>query len=276
MGGPEDEAEVAVDDLEGGQPGDGEVGGYERVVGEGDFHGAGGCEDGVALPEDEGDGDQGGEVRGEFGALAADGEVVEQDGDGEDDGAFLGGYAEGGYEGYGGEAGRAARAFGFEGFQVEEEGCEDGSGGEEVGASDHVGDGFGEDGVDGPEGSDEESGQAGAGETQGEGVREEHVAGVEQEVDGVIAGGVVGVAENRIVEEIREGGEGAVEAALAVGPPVGVLEDEGEIFGGGGAEAGVVEEEAAVVEDEGSGEGVDAGEEGEGDEGEGEERDAGC
>ena len=113
--------------------------------------------------------------------------------------------------------------------------------------------------MDGPKRGDLAAAPAVAGETQGEAVDKEHVPCVEEEVDPVVPGGRVGVAEDRVIEEIGERGEGPVESAFAVRPPIGVVDDQGEVFSGGGAKSGVFEDEAAIVHRKAGGEGVGLG-----------------
>jgi len=73
---------------------------------------------------------------------------------------------------------------------------------------------------------------------------------MQQEVEPVIAAGLFAVSQNRVVKEVREGSEGTVKAALAVGPPVSVVQDQLNVGGGCVAQAWVVEDEPAVIQNE--------------------------
>ena len=94
--------------------------------------------------------------------------------------------------------------------------------------------------MNGPDGGDENRRPQFPYQPQRQAVNQQDVAGMQQKIDPVIAAGLVAVAENRVVEEIRERGEGPVEAALAVGPPVGSMKDQPDILRGGCAQARIL------------------------------------
>ena len=99
-----------------------------------------------------------------------------------------------------------------------------------------------------PQRRDEERGPRLANQPDRQRVNEQHVARVQQEVDRVIAEGLFAVAQHRVIEEVGQSGEGSIEAALAVWPPVGVAEDQAEIRGGQFADARVVQQQPSVVQ----------------------------
>ena len=63
---------------------------------------------------------------------------------------------------------------------------------------------------------------------------------MQQEIDPVIARGLVAIAEDRVVDEISEGGNGPIQAALAVGPPVSPVEDQAYVLWSGFAKTRVL------------------------------------
>ena len=104
--------------------------------------------------------------------------------------------------------------------------------------------------MDSPDGGDEDRRPQLPHQPQRQSVHQQDVAGMQQEIDPVIAGGLVAVAEDRVVEEIRERGDGPIEAALAVGPPVSLVEDQADVLRGGFANAWILQKQALVVKSE--------------------------
>ena len=67
------------------------------------------------------------------------------------------------------------------------------------------------------------------------------------EVDPVVAGGVLAVAQSRVVEQVRKRGQRPEQPALPVRPPVGVPEDEVEILRRGRADPRILQNQPAIV-----------------------------
>ena len=80
-----------------------------------------------------------------------------------------------------------------------------------------------------------------------------------QQVDQVVAERVRRVAEDGVVEEIGERRDGTIEIAVGVRPPVRVLEDLRDVVEGELADPWILENDDLAVEDEGAGEGVGVG-----------------
>src|ERR1700734_640370 len=70
---------------------------------------------------------------------------------------------------------------------------------------------------------------------------------------------MLAISEHRVVEQIRQRGEGPVQPALAVTPPVSVLDNQPEILRAGLANPRICEEQPLVVEYESGGEGIRIG-----------------
>ena len=85
---------------------------------------------------------------------------------------------------------------------------------------------------------------------------------VQQEVQHVISGRAVGVAQDRIVQEERRGSERPVEAVGAIGIPVVPGENQPDIGGRDSADARIVADHAAAVEGQVEPEGIQVGGEG--------------
>ena len=90
----------------------------------------------------------------------------------------------------------------------------------------------------------------------------------------MVPGGLVAIAEDRVVEKIRKRSKGAVQAGFPGGPPIGVFENECDIFGRDLADARI-EENAVVVEDEPGLKGIREGQQGKRTEGEGRQQGTG-
>ena len=101
--------------------------------------------------------------------------------------------------------------------------------------------------MDSPDGGDENRRPQLPHQPQRESVHQQDVAGMQQEIDPVVAGGLAAVAEDRVVEEIGERGDGPIEAALAVGPPVSPVKNQADVLRGGFANARILQKEALVV-----------------------------
>lgn len=82
----------------------------------------------------------------------------------------------------------------------------------------------------------------------------------------MVSGRSIFVAEDRIVEQVRQRRHGPVQAALADRPPVGVVEDQVDVVAGRRVNPRVLEDERFVVEGEPGAKGVGVREEGDGDE----------
>jgi hypothetical protein len=113
--------------------------------------------------------------------------------------------------------------------------------------------------MDGPDGGDEDRRPRLPHQPQRQGVHQQDVAGMQQEIDPVIAGWLVSVAEDRVVEKIGERGDGPIEATLAVGPPVSLVENQADVLWGGLAKARVLQKEALVIKREAGAERVRVG-----------------
>ncbi len=269
-GGGEEQAGVVAEDGEGAGEAFDADGAKERVEEEGGVFVTGEAlsESGVAEREvdeegpDEQDGAREPEVEGaELQASQVEGE--EGDG-GVGDGGFF--CEEGDEEDKRGEGGAEWAGERVAAGQQNDEAEEEKDGGEDFGAADDVGDGFGMDGVD-RENEGGDGGNVGAAEqAAGEHPDEARGAGVEEDVDEVVAervevvrGVVEGEGKERegAIEAVTEGG-GIGEAALGK-PPVaepdgfevgerldaGVFDDEGDVVVGEAVgETGEVTEEA--------------------------------
>ena len=65
----------------------------------------------------------------------------------------------------------------------------------------------------------------------------------------MISGGLFAVPQNRIVEKVRKSGERPIQSGFSGGPPIGVFENQRDVFGREFANAGI-EKKTFVVEDE--------------------------
>jgi hypothetical protein len=71
---------------------------------------------------------------------------------------------------------------------------------------------------------------------------------VQEEIDPVIAGGVVGVAEGVIIEQVGQGGQWPVESADCLRVPIVFVEDGPDVIGAGIAQAWVFEDDEFVIQ----------------------------
>ena len=81
-------------------------------------------------------------------------------------------------------------------------------------------------------------------------IHQRSVQPVNQEIDQVIPGGVGRVAEDGVVEEVRQGGQRAIEAADGLGPPVVFVKDQPQVRAIELAQARVIHDEELVIESE--------------------------
>ncbi|MGC4082362.1 MAG: hypothetical protein QM736_09715 [Vicinamibacterales bacterium] len=79
---------------------------------------------------------------------------------------------------------------------------------------------------------------------------------MQQQVERVVSRRLLAVAENRVVEQIARRRERTIEAALAVGPPIRVLQDQAQVLGGGGMHAWIAQNQLPAVEHEAGAEAV--------------------
>jgi hypothetical protein len=172
--------------------------------------------------------------------------------------------------------------------QIRQEPAEDTKGREQVRAADDVGHGFGRQRVDGPQCGDwGRRGRVGPAKAASgfsrtviggfsrtgrtdepchHHIHQQNVDDVQEQVDGVVPGGPVLVAEDRVVEQIRQRRQRPIETAFADRPPVRVLNDQIEVRARRGVDARVLEDQRFVIEREAGAERVCVGEDGEGDE----------
>jgi hypothetical protein len=85
-------------------------------------------------------------------------------------------------------------------------------------------------------------------EPPGKGEDQKDIPGMEQEIDPMIPGRMAGIAEDRVIEEVRQGGDGPIQAAFPSGPPIGMLEDQRQIVERGFVDPAVTEDESAIIE----------------------------
>ena len=64
---------------------------------------------------------------------------------------------------------------------------------------------------------------------------------MQQEIDPVIPGGLTGVAEDCVIEQVRKCGEGAIKSCLSPGPPIRMMENQTDVFRGNCPNAGIFE-----------------------------------
>src|ERR1700693_6263000 len=61
-------------------------------------------------------------------------------------------------------------------------------------------------------------------------VHQHDVSSMQEEIDPVISSWLILVPENRVVEQIRDGGKGTIESGLARRPPVRVLKNQADVL----------------------------------------------
>ena len=88
---------------------------------------------------------------------------------------------------------------------------------------------------------------------------QQHVSRVQQEVQPVIAGRAIAIAEYRVVEQVRQGGNRAIKTGFAMRPPIGVLKNEIQVLRRGLPYARVLQDQRFVVQREAGAEGIRIG-----------------
>jgi len=63
-------------------------------------------------------------------------------------------------------------------------------------------------------------------------------------------------AEDRVVEQIRQGGNRAIETGFAMGPPIGVPKNHIQVFGRGSPQPRVLQNQRFIVQGEPGAEGI--------------------
>ena len=154
----------------------------------------------------------------------------------------------------------AALAFGA--LQVDQKAAQQSHAGQQVRPPDHVCYRFRERRVHRPQRRDPDAGPPVANETPRQGIYQQHVSRVQEKVDAVIARGMVGVTQERIVEQIGKCGEWTIQAAFTIRPPIGVLQDQLEVFGSSLVNSRVLKEKPAIVQHETGAERIGVGQQG--------------
>ena len=72
---------------------------------------------------------------------------------------------------------------------------------------------------------------------------------MQNEINEMISGGLIAIAEHGVVEKIRKRSKGPIQTGFPGGPPIGVFKDEGDVFGSDFANAWI-NKQALIVEDE--------------------------
>jgi len=75
----------------------------------------------------------------------------------------------------------------------------------------------------------------------------------------VIAGRAIAIAEYRVVEQVRQGGNRAIKTGFAMRPPIGVLKNEIQVLRRGLPYARVLQDQRFVVQREAGAEGIRIG-----------------
>jgi hypothetical protein len=74
-----------------------------------------------------------------------------------------------------------------------------------------------------------------------------YVHQMEQEIQSVISGGVVSLAQNAVVQQIGEGGDGTIQTVGRTWPPVMFAQNESDILSGGGLDAEIADYGSAIA-----------------------------
>jgi hypothetical protein len=98
-----------------------------------------------------------------------------------------------------------------------------------------------------PESSDKDGWPEPADEPQRQRIDQQGIDGVQDEVRPVVSEGLLRLAEDGIIEEVRKGRQRTIEAGLAGGPPVRVLEDAPDVLGRRSPNPRVLENQKAVI-----------------------------
>jgi hypothetical protein len=73
---------------------------------------------------------------------------------------------------------------------------------------------------------------------------------MEEKIEPMITGGVIASTQHRIIEKVRKRGNRTVETGFPLGPPIGVLPDQRNIFAAGLQEPGILKDKRVIVENE--------------------------
>ena len=212
-----------------------EVHARDGVIGERNFHGRRSREYLGALVEHQRDGNQSCQESDGVGpaprTIFSEGEFVQHDHARQNHRAFLRKDSDGRHRRQSRNVREPAPACRIHAPQIQQKAAEHRPGGQQVRTPHDVRDGLRQHGMHGPQSGHEKRRPETAHEPDGQSINQQHVARMQHEVEPVIAARSLAVAQNRVVEEVRQGRERAVKATLAIWPPVSVMQDQLNVGG---------------------------------------------
>ena len=76
---------------------------------------------------------------------------------------------------------------------------------------------------------------------------QQYVAEMQQEINPVIPSGLIGVAEDGVIEQVRQRGERAIKSCFSAGPPIGVMENQTDVLRCDRPNAGIFKQKSFVI-----------------------------